>query len=37
MPPGLDSGVPGRPLPAECLETLSGLEPEDGRQNEIIQ
>ena len=37
MPPGLESGAPGRPLPAECLETLSGPEPENGRQTETIQ
>jgi hypothetical protein len=32
----LESGAPGRPLPAGCLETLSGPGPEDGRQTEII-
>jgi hypothetical protein len=37
MPPGLENGAPGRPLSAECLEALSGPEPEDGRQTEIIQ
>jgi hypothetical protein len=37
LTPGLESGVPGRPLLAERLESLSGSEPEDGRQKEIIQ
>jgi hypothetical protein len=37
MPPGLEGGAPGRPLPAECLESLSGPEPEDGRQTMVSQ
>jgi hypothetical protein len=37
MSPGLEGGAAGRPLPAECLETLSGPEPEDGSQTGIIQ